>query len=77
MVHQPTFFVGIENLQSCFSLMLELNGQRKWGRTKQIWRRQVEENVKRIMLEVKEEVKQDGERERSLREQGATSHPRS
>ena len=36
------------------ALMLEVNGQRNRGRLKQIWRRQVEENVNKIGLEVDE-----------------------
>ena len=36
------------------TLMLEVSEQRKRGRPKQTWRRQVEENVKRIGLEVEE-----------------------
>ena len=35
-------------------LMLEISGQRKRGRPKQTWKKQVEENVKRIGLEVEE-----------------------
>ena len=34
------------------ALMLEVNGQRNRGRLKQIWRRQVEENVTKVRLEV-------------------------
>ena len=36
------------------ALMLKVNGQRKRGRPKQTWRRQVEECVKRIGLKVEE-----------------------
>ena len=36
------------------ALMLELNGQRNRERPKQIWRRQVEESVNKIGLEVDE-----------------------
>ena len=36
------------------ALMLEVNGQRNRERQKQIWRRQVEENVNKIGLEVDE-----------------------
>ena len=38
------------------ALMLEVNGQRNRGSPKQIWRRQVEENVNIIGLEVDEAV---------------------
>ena len=34
------------------ALMLKVNGQRNQGRPKQIWKRQVEENVNKIGLEV-------------------------
>ena len=37
-----------------FDIVTEENEQRKRGRPKQAWRRQVEENVKRIGLDVKE-----------------------
>ena len=36
------------------AMMLEVNGQRKRGRPKQTWKRQVEESMKKIRLEVEE-----------------------
>ena len=40
--------------------MLEVNGQRKRGRQKQTWRRQVKESVKRIGLKVEEAANRKG-----------------
>ena len=40
------------------ALMLEVTGQRKQGRPKQTWRRQAEESVKRIGMEVEEAANQ-------------------
>ena len=34
--------------------MLEVNGQRKRGRPKMTWRRQVEESVKKVGLKIEE-----------------------
>ena len=36
------------------AMMLQENGQRKRGRPKQTWKRQVEENIKKIGLRVEE-----------------------
>ena len=36
------------------TVMLDVSGQRKRGKPKQTWRKQVEESVKRIGLEVEE-----------------------
>ena len=48
------------------AMVLQVNGQRKRGRPKQTWKRQVEESLKKIGLRVEEATKQivrDGERE--------------
>ena len=43
--------------------MLEVNGQRKRGRPKQTWRREIQESAKRTGLEGKRlQIGQDGER---------------
>ena len=34
--------------------MLEVNGQRKRGRPKMTWRRQMEESVKKVVLKIEE-----------------------
>ena len=36
------------------AMMLQVNGQRKRGRSKQTWKRQVEESLKKIGLRVEE-----------------------
>ena len=36
------------------AMMLEVNGQRKRGRSKMTWRRHVEESVKKVGLKIKE-----------------------
>ena len=36
------------------AMMLQVNGQRKRGRPKQTWKRQVEESLKKIGLRVEE-----------------------
>ena len=36
------------------AMMLQVNGQRKRGRPKQIWKRQVEESLKKIGMRVEE-----------------------
>ena len=36
------------------AMMLEVNGQRKRGRPKMTWRRQVEESVKKVGLKIEE-----------------------
>ena len=38
------------------AMMLQMNGQRKRGRPKQTWKRQVEESLKKIGLEKEEEA---------------------
>ena len=44
------------------TMMFEVNGPRKRGRPKQTWKKQVEENVKKIGLR-KLQIARDGERE--------------
>ena len=36
------------------AMMMEVNGQRKRGRSKMIWKRQVEESVKKVGLKIEE-----------------------
>ena len=51
------------------ALMLEVNGQRNRGRPKQIWRRQVEENVNTIgWMWTRLQIAQDVKRERVIAE---------
>ena len=51
------------------ALMLEVNAQRNRGRPKQIWRRQVKENVNKIGLEgTRLQIAQDVKRERAIAE---------
>ena len=46
------------------AMMFEVNGPQKRGRPKQTWKKQVEENIKKIGLRVEKlQIARDGERE--------------